>query len=325
MRASVLGLSLCMIAACARLDEAAPPPIARQAPPIAATPIAAAPAQAAIRERSAPRRRVATRPAAVYPWLSDVAPPDGSLQDRFAPPSGFTRAEATPGSFGAWLRTLPLAKRGTSVVSFRGGVVLPADHPNLGAVVAIDVSPRDLQQCADSILRLHAEWLYGRGRRDMSYRAANRAPMPFARWARGERMVAEGNAFAWVRSARADTSHAALRRWLDGVFTWANTGSLARDTDVIDERDIAPGDFVVQPGAPGHAVLVLDVARAPDGRRALLLGQGFMPAQSFHVLAPGDRAAASDPWFVVEPGATSLATPFWAPFPWRALRRFPPA
>ena len=66
-------------------------------------------------------------------------------------------------------------------------------------------------------------------------------------------------------------------------------------------------------------MLVLDLARAPDGRRALLLGQGFMPAQSFHVLRPGrDRGA----WFVVEPGALFLDTPFWAPFPWKTLHRF---
>jgi hypothetical protein len=65
-------------------------------------------------------------------------------------------------------------------------------------------------------------------------------------------------------------------------------------------------------------VLVLDVARAGD-RRALLLGQGFMPAQSFQVLRPAEGAA----WFLVEPGATALDTPFWPAFPWKALRRFP--
>lgn len=75
---------------------------------------------------------------------------------------------------------------------------------------------------------------------------------------------------------------------------------------------------MVQPGAPGHAVLVLDVARAAGGRRALLLGQGYMPAQSFHVLRAGREGA----WFVVEPGAPGLDTPFWPLFPWKTLHRF---
>jgi hypothetical protein len=223
-----------------------------------------------------------------------------------------------PRSFGAWLRTLPLAPAGTPVKSYLGRVVLPPDHPNLAAVVAIDIGNVDLQQCADSVIRLHAEWQYAEGRRDQSYRAASGAAMPFARWARGERLVPDGMGFAWKASGRADAGRASFRRWLDGVFAFANTGSLARDGEPVAPDDLRPGDFVVQAGSPGHAVLVLDVARAGD-RRALLLGQGFMPAQSFQVLRPGEGAA----WFLVEPGATALDTPFWPPFPWKALRRFP--
>jgi hypothetical protein len=131
-------------------------------------------------------------------------------------------------------------------------------------------------------------------------------------------MIPEGMGFRWSPSARSDASHASYRKWLDAVFNWANTGSLARDTERVAPEDLRAGDFVVQPGGPGHAVLVLDVARAADGRRALLLGQGFMPAQSFHVLRPS-RASA---WFVVEPGAVGLDTPFWPAFPWKTLRRF---
>jgi hypothetical protein len=256
-----------------------------------------------------------------YPWLSDpAAPPSaGILVERFGPPPGFARVELSPGGFGAWLRTLPLAPPGTPVRSFRGSVILPADHESLAAVVALDVGDGDLQQCADTVIRLHAEWLFAQGRRDASYRAASGAAMPFARWAKGERMVPEGLGFTWTRSARPDAGHASYRRWLDAVFAWANTGSLARDTEAVPLADLRPGDFVVQPGAPGHTVLVLDMALAPDGRRALLLGQGFMPAQSFHVLRPAGREG---PWFIVEPGALALDTPFWAPFPWKTLHRF---
>jgi hypothetical protein len=267
-----------------------------------------------------------------YPWLGDRSPDPGArLVRRFAPPAGFDRVDLAPGSFGAWLRALPLLPTGTPVRSYRGGVVLPPDHANLAAVVDLDVGDGDLQQCADSVIRLHAEWLFAQGRRDASYRAASGTAMPFARWARGERMVPEGTAFRWAPSARPDGGHAAYRRWLSGVFAWANTGSLARDTEPVPASDLRPGDFVVQPGGPGHAVLVLDLARGPDGRRALLLGQGFMPAQSFHVLRPSPRSGApapqppggaDSPWFVVEPGDPALDTPFWAPFPWKTLHRF---
>ena len=92
--------------------------------------------------------------------------------------------------------------------------------------------------------------------------------------------------------------------------------------------DLRPGDFVVQPGGPGHAVLVLDLAVDLDGHRLVLLGQGFMPAQSFQVLHPGkqDRnvtATSADnlPWFQID--EAGLNTPFWPRFPWTALHRFP--
>jgi hypothetical protein len=200
-------------------------------------------------------------------------------------------------------------------------VILPPDHENLAAVVALDIGDKDLQQCADSVIRLHAEWLFAQGPNrasQASYRAASGAPMPFARWARGERMMPEGLGFAWVASRPPDDGHASYRRWLDAVFNWANTGSLARDGQAVPEADLRAGDFVVQAAAPGHAVLVLDVARAADGRRALLLGQGFMPAQSFQVLRPSRQTA----WFVVEPGSLGVDTPFWPFFRWKALRRF---
>lgn len=298
------------------------PPPTLAAPPIEVA-TSAPVQQAASVQQAAPEPPPPPSPAS-YPWLADpaagVAPAVGALDQRFAPPAGFTRVPLDQRSFGAWLRRLPLAPAGTSVVSYRGDLVLPAEHDNLAAVVAIDIGRADLQQCADSVIRLHAEWLYAQGRRDMSYRAASGGDMPFARWARGERMKPEGSTFAWTVAGRADAGHASFRRWLDAVFTWANTGSLARDTEPVAPEDLRPGDFVVQPGAPGHSVLVLDLARAADGRRALLLGQGFMPAQSFHVLRPG---RGEGPWFVVEPGATALRTPFWAPFPWKTLRRFP--
>ena len=68
----------------------------------------------------------------------------------------------------------------------------------------------------------------------------------------------------------------------------------------------------------GHSVLVLDMARAPDGRRAVLLGQSYMPAQSYHVLRPAPQEA----WFAVDPASDGIQTPFWpVPFPWTSIRR----
>ncbi|HVY45643.1 MAG TPA: DUF4846 domain-containing protein, partial [Minicystis sp.] len=215
---------------------------------------------------------------------------------------------------------LPLAPAGTSVATYAGDLVLPGDHEHLAAVVAIDVGARDLMQCADSVIRMHAEWRWSTGARDEAYHALAGPLMSFPRYLAGDRPRAAGARLVWEREARPQRAeHAAFRRFLDEVFTFANTISLARESSAVARDALRPGDFFVLPGGPGHAVLVLDAARASDGRVALLLGQGFMPAQGFYVVRPS-RASA---WFVVAPGDAAVPTPFWRPFPWSSLRRLP--
>lgn len=287
----------------------------------------------------APAERAAepfTPDHARYPWLAEGALPKrrnaaegtplffepvASLFQRFSPPPGFTRVSVQPGSFGEWLRGLPLAKENSPVLTFRGDVLLPGNHENIAAVASLDVGPDDLQQCADSVIRLHAEWKWASGARDMSYKAAAGTPMPYARWMRGERIVQEGNAIRWKGNAKPDPEgrdHASFRQYLDSVFTWANTGALAMQASKIKFDEIRPGDFFILPGSPGHAVLVLDMAVNAQRKKMALLGQGYMPAQSFQVLRPS-RAGL---WFELDPAAGGVQTPFWPdPFPWDSLRR----
>jgi hypothetical protein len=122
-----------------------------------------------------------------------------------------------------------------------------------------------------------------------------------------------------MSAAAAGDSHRVFRAYLDEVFTWANTASLEHGSVPEPFADVRPGDFFVMSGRPfGHAVLVLDVARHGDGRVALLLGQSYTPAQSFHVLGGIDAG-----WFVVTAEAKDVETPFWRPFPLSSLRRLP--
>jgi hypothetical protein len=263
-----------------------------------------------------------TSDPATHPWLAapavDQPAAIDTLESRFSPPPGFTREPLAASSFGAFLRTLPLAKAGAPVLTHTGKVLYET-HPNIAAVVAIDVGKGDLQQCADSVIRMHAEWLYGKGRRDQAYKAASGLNISFAKYLEGERLKFKDNKLTLEKLApKIADSHAAFRSWLDDVFGWANTASLAGQATPIKATEIAAGDFVVMPGVPfGHAVLILDVARDAKGNRVLLLGQGYMPAQSFHVLRP----SAKEVWFPLELSTGKLETPFWDPFPFSALRR----
>ncbi|GMV15387.1 MAG: hypothetical protein HS104_04320 [Polyangiaceae bacterium] len=311
----LLALGLC---ACRDPAPPAPPraePVAPPSAPASAAPSAVPPAAPPPAPEALPGPPSAER----YPWLADPnLEPKAveTLRTRFPPPPGFRRVVPVPKSFGEWLGDLPLAEAGTPVRAFDGRVLHPATDKRIAAVVALDVSRADLQQCADTVIRLHAEWRWSQGARDMSYRAAAGMELPWSRWASGERIVPKGASIQWVPGSKAVDDHASFRKYLDAVFAWANTVSLEKQARQVLPVDLRAGDFFILPGNPGHVVLVLDVARGKE--RVALLGQSFMPAQNMQVL----RAPDGGPWFHVDP-SKDVDTPFWKPFPWGSLRRLP--
>lgn len=306
--------------ACREVDARVKPgPEGRTSPPASAP--ATASASPSATAAPAPKAVTSTRP--VYGWPNRGGE---ALEERFrTPPAGFTRRAVPEGSFGAFLRGMPLAPDGEKVVDYQGTPLYAGGHhENIAAVFDIDIGTRDLQQCADAYYRLHAEWKYASGvRKEISYKSLSGVAIPYGRYLAGERAAMSGGALKLLPSggARKD-EHAFFRTYLDDVFAWASTGSLERDAKKVPFAELEAGDAFVLTGSPfGHAVIVLDVAKADDGsgRVALLLGQSYMPAQSMHVLRPS-RASA---WFVVDPKDDAVTTPFWRPFPLGSLRRLP--
>lgn len=253
-------------------------------------------------------------------WKAAIQPDSAWLEQRFAPPDGFVRISAAAGTFGAWLRRLPLKPEATPVLHHTGARKGRQDVH--AAVIDIDTGTRDLQQCADAVMRLYAEWQFARG--DLGRIAFNDtgqgSPMAFSRWAAGERPRASGHALIWTKRAAADASYASFRRYMDTVFAWAGTHSLERELVQVGDGRIEIGDVFIKSGFPGHAVLVADVAeQLGTGTRRFLLIQSFMPAQDMHVLrgAPGSDGS---PWYGLEAGKP-LVTPEWT-FPPGSLRRW---
>jgi hypothetical protein len=304
-------VALAMLTACSTSEAARP-----DRAPTSATPPLVSMASSSVVDVALPAVH------ATYPWAPRASGPSDRLDGRFrSAPAGFTRVPVAAGSFGEFLRTLPLQPEGAPVVDYRGNR-LHADgrHPNIVAVADLDIGAKDLQHCADAIIRLNAEWRYGRGQRDITYRAVSGQTLSYRGWVAGDRSRVVGKNLVFERAAAPQRDdHALFRGWLDDVFSWAGTASLERDgSKVHAAAEMLPGDFFVMSGSPfGHAVLVLDVARDEHGRAAVLLGQSYMPAQSFQVLARDESA-----WFTIEPGDAFVTTPFWRPFPMTALRRF---
>lgn len=227
------------------------------------------------------------------------------LATRFPPPARAERVPLSPQGFGAWLRHLPLLPPASPVLLF-DGTQKPNQRAHV-AVVALDVPRRDLQQCADAVMRLRAEYLLALGRpQEIRFHPDPGKP----------------RALAYTGSA---SQREEFMRYMLRVFSAAGSASLQAELARAD-GPAQPGDVLIQGGYPGHAVIVLDVAQA-QGRRYLLLGQSYMPAQQFHILRNNTDAALS-PWYdeATLDAAPGLMTPeWWRPFLRKDLRRFPRA
>jgi len=240
------------------------------------------------------------------------------IATRFDVPAGYTRVHATPNSFAAWLRNLPLLPPGSPVVLHQGERKARQDVH--AAVLDVSVGVKDLQQCADAVMRLRAEYLFAQGRlNEIQFNFTNGFKAEFRRWKNGERIKVVGNQCSWSASSRPDSSHATLLAYLDRVFTYAGTLSLSKELRPVEGADIEPGDVFIQGGSPGHAVIVVDVAMTKEGQRAFLLAQSYMPAQSIHILK-NLHEPAFGAWFLYV-AADELYTPEWT-FAWSDRKRW---
>ena len=252
-------------------------------------------------------------PRPSFPWRSAPKVTEVSLQRRFVPPQGYRRTPLPRDSFGGWLRRLPLLPKGSPVMYFDGRRK-PEQHHH-AAVVDLDIGKRDLQQCADAIMRLWGEYLWSQGReKEMDFHFLSGQRNPWLWWSRGDRIRLEagGRRIRWLRRQKeADRSYQNYRRYLDFVMTWANTSSLLRQLQRVSRKEIQAGDILLQGwrgGRPGHAVLILDQVERAGGERLYLLGQSYMPAQSFHILnAPKQKTS---PWYRF-PSKGEILTPEW--------------
>lgn len=247
-----------------------------------------------------------SRPA--WPLTSDAVGPVDTLANRIAPPAGFTRTPAPDGSFATWLRALPMKPANAPVMLFDGRQKARQDVH--AAVIDIDVERRDLQQCADAVMRLRAEWLWSIGAKDrIAFDYTGGGRVTFTRFASGARPSEDGK--RWKQSANPDASYQGFRRYMTNVFTYAGTYSLARELKLVpDGAQPQIGDVIIKGGFPGHAVLVVDMAEnSATGAKRFLLAQSYMPAQDIHILK-NPAARDGSPWYDA-PITWPLATPEW--------------
>jgi hypothetical protein len=242
-----------------------------------------------------------------------------TVMQRFNTPEKYSRVPLSDSTFGNYLRNYPVQKHGSEVYYFDGKKKPKDVHE---AVLDIDVGKKDLQQCADAIIRLYAEYLYAAGRYDeIGFHFTSGFFCDYNHWENGYRVKVSGNNVSWVKSTSADESYHSFRAYLETVFMYAGTLSLSKELTSVAYTDLMPGDVIIQGGSPGHAVVVIDCAINEDGQKLFILAQSYMPAQSIHVLKNLFEPEIS-PWYRLNPEDRIIETPEWN-FQSTHCKRFP--
>ena len=247
--------------------------------------------------------------------------PEGKdLAARFTPPADYQRKDLPPNSFGYYLRHIALRPHGAAVHYFDGRE--KANPGIYAAVLTLDVGDKDLQQCADAVMRLRAEYLWSNHRADeISFDLTSGFKVDYPHWREGYRVKFNASKASWVKTTAPANDYAAYRAYLDFVYTYAGTLSLSKMLRPVTLMEMQVGDVFILGGSPGHAVTVMDMAVNAAGKKVYLLSQSYMPAQDIQVLENPDNKAIS-PWYELDDRAPVIHTPQWD-FTINQLKRFP--
>ncbi len=233
-----------------------------------------------------------------------INPEGNTVETRIAVPLGFKRMDT--GDFGRFLREYPVKEDKSQVLLYNGEK--KRNQKAHAAVLNLPIEPENLQQCADSVMRIYAEYFWQKGEYEkIAFHFTDGFLAEYSKWRDGFRIKIEGNKESWIQSKEPDSSYECFQSFMRLVFSYAGTLSMENEAQKIEFSQIAPGDVFLQGGSPGHVVMVLDICENENGKKAILLAQGYMPAQEFHILKnPGH---GDDPWYYEDEITYPLKTP----------------
>lgn len=231
-----------------------------------------------------------------------------TLETRITVPDGYQRTAGKQNSFASFVRTYPLKKAGSKVRLYD-----KSKKENQDAHVAVfklPIEPEDLQQCADSVIRMYAEYFWKTKQYErIAFRFSDGFLAEYTKWRDGFRIQPGGaRGTVWVGGGNDyDDSYANFKKFIRMVFAYSSTISLKNESKKISLKKLRVGDIFIQAGSPGHVVMVADVCENAEGKKAFLLAQGYMPAQEFHLLK--NPAHEDDPWYYEEEVTYPFETP----------------
>lgn len=237
---------------------------------------------------------------------SIIIPTGTTMETRISAPCGYEREKAEDKSLLSFLRNYDLKPDGAPVLLYNGKK--KNNQSAHTAVFTLPIENADLQQCADSVIRMYAEYYWNTGQTDkVAFHFTDGFLCEYSKWKEGYRSVVGSGATRWDKKAGFDNSYDNFVKYLKTVFSYAGTASMETlETEEILLSELDAGDVIIKGGTPGHVVMVVDVCKREDGKKAFLLAQGYMPAQEFHIIK--NPMHKNDPWYYEEEMSFPLKT-----------------
>lgn len=220
-----------------------------------------------------------------------------TLQTRIKTPDGYKREESQDGTLTSFLRNYEMKDDLSTVLLYNGNE--KGNQSTHIAVFKLPIEDENLQQCADSVMRVYAEYYWNLKQYDkIKFHLTDGFLCEYSKWIEGYRVSFDGGT-KWVKSATYDASYETFLKYLRMVFSYAGTSSMeSYESEIISLSEMTVGDVILKGGSPGHVVMVVDECVNDEGKKAYLFAQGYMPAQEFHVIK--NPLHSDDPWYYKE-------------------------
>ncbi|GAA4108506.1 DUF4846 domain-containing protein [Aquimarina addita] len=218
-----------------------------------------------------------------------------TIVSRVLIPEGYRRITYAKNSFQEYLRTYKVKEYGSPIINYDHTKYF-AQHWH-DAILDIPVPENGLQQCADVLMRIRAEYLWDQHRKDeIGFNFTSGHHCSWKGYAAGYRPKINGNKVTFHKTATSNHSKENFYKYLNLIYTYAGTLSLYQELSKVNIDDLTIGDMLVNPGTPGHIEIIVDEVVDDQGGKLFLLAQGNTPAQNICLLKNFEDADLS-PWY----------------------------
>lgn len=241
--------------------------------------------------------------------LDPIIPTEMTIGTRFNPPAGYKRVPVANDTFGKYLRDFELREYTTKPLAYDTAAKTLANNDSAPAVSVLDmdlINKSNLQESANSVIRLYAEFLYEKGRFDdiaFNLLTTPAFRLDFRTWSEGGRLIEEGNSITWCkehgdhckhRDVDTGTEYGIFKYYMQNVMLHSNISSLPSNMKSVSMNEVTVGDVIVYADSKVPDIIV-DMAENADGSKLLLIARGGNPASEIFVVR-NESNADLNPW-----------------------------